>query len=119
MILEMPMTLASLSASQVQTTLREVTRRIVETARPQRIVLFGSAARGQLTADSDLDVLVIMRGPVHRRQTAQKIQRSLHGVALPVDVVVVTEEDVENSAAGGFSILRPALEEGQLIYQAG
>jgi hypothetical protein len=71
-----------------------------------------------MTRDSDLDMLVIMRGPVHRRQLAQKIQRSLHGVDLPVDVVVVTEEDVQNSARGGFSIIRPALEDGQVVYDA-
>ncbi|RPH58973.1 MAG: nucleotidyltransferase domain-containing protein [Chloroflexi bacterium] len=112
------MTLPTLSAARWQNTLTEVTRRIVETARPQRIVLFGSATRGKLTRDSDLDVLVIMRGPVHRRQLAQKIQRNLHGVDLPVDVVVVTEEDVQNSAQGGFSIVRPALAEGKVLYDA-
>jgi hypothetical protein len=49
---------------------------------------------------------------------AQKIQRSLHGVALPVDIVVVTEEDVRKDAKGSFSIIRPALNEGQVIYDA-
>ena len=112
------MTVISLSAPQIQNALREVTRRIVETARPQRIVLFGSAAQGKMTRDSDLDLLVIMRGSVHRRQMAQKIQRSLHGVALPVDVVVLTEEDVRKDAKGSFSIIRPALNEGQVIYDA-
>ena len=51
----------------LQNTIQEVTRRIVDIARPQRIVLFGSAAQSKMTADSDLDILVIMRGPVHRR----------------------------------------------------
>lgn len=112
------MTFTGLSALQIQNTLREVTRRIVETARPQRIVLFGSAAQGKMTYDSDLDLLVIMRGSVHRRQMAQRIQRNLHGVALPVDVVVVTEEDIRKSAQGSFSIIRPALDEGQVVYDA-
>jgi uncharacterized protein len=118
MMLEKVMTLSFLPGSQFQNTLQDVTRRIVETVRPQRIVLFGSAARGTMTRDSDLDVLVIMRGPVHRRHLAQNIQRNLHGVALPVDVVVVTEEDVRNSLNGGFSIIRPALEDGEVIYDA-
>lgn len=101
----------------LQNTIQEVTRRIVDIASPQRIVLFGSAVRGKMTVDSDLDILVIMRGPVHRRQMAQKIYRNLHGVDLPVDVVVVTEEDVARSQ-DGFSIIRPAMEEGQVIYAA-
>jgi len=101
----------------LQNTIQEVIRRVVDIARPQRIVLFGSAARGGMTTDSDIDILVIMRGPVHRRQMVQRIYRNLHGVALPVDVVVVTEEDVAHSK-DGFSIIRPALEEGQVIYVA-
>ena len=112
------MALTTLSPAHLQHTLADMTRRIVETARPQRVVLFGSAARGQLTPDSDLDVLVIMRGPAHRRQVARAIYRNLHGIEMPVDVIVVTEEDVQNSASGGFSIIRPALEEGQVLYHA-
>lgn len=112
------MALTTPTPALIQSTLREVTRRIVETVRPQRIVLFGSAASGKLTPDSDLDMLVIMRGPVHRRKVAQQIYRNLHGVDLPVDVVVVTEEDVHQSTSGGYSIIKPALEEGRVVYDA-
>ncbi len=98
---------------------KEVTRRIVASAKPQRIILFGSAVRGQLTIDSDLDVLVIVHGPVHRRRLAQKIDRDLHGVGAPVDVVVVTEEDVANYGKKPGTILLPALTEGQILYDAG
>jgi predicted nucleotidyltransferase len=118
MKLEKVMTITFLPESQFQITLQDVTRRIVEIARPQRIVLFGSGAKGTMNRDSDLDILVIVRGPVHRRHLAQKIQRNLHGVALPVDVVVVTEEDVQNSLKGGFSIIRPAMEDGEVVYDA-
>jgi len=44
--------------------------RILQMVKPQRIVLFGSAARGELKTDSDLDILVIVRGPVHRKRAA-------------------------------------------------
>ena len=98
---------------------REVTRRIIASVKPQRILLFGSAIRGGLTADSDLDVLVIMRGPVHRRHLAQKIYRDLHGVGAPVDVVVVTEDDVAHYSNQPGSILKPAIHEGQVLYDAG
>jgi predicted nucleotidyltransferase len=96
----------------------EVTRRILALAQPQQILLFGSSLRGEWTADSDLDILVIMRGPVHRRQLAQKIYRGLHGVSLPVDIVVVTEEDVLQYGNTPGNILRPALMEGQILYDA-
>lgn len=98
---------------------KEVTRRIVASVAPQRVLLFGSAARGTLGADSDLDILVVMRGAVHRRQTAQKIYRDLQGVGAPVDVVVVTEEDIAKYGDKPGTILRPALSEGQVLYDAG
>ncbi|MFZ5821558.1 MAG: nucleotidyltransferase domain-containing protein [Chloroflexota bacterium] len=94
----------------------EVMRRILEASQPQRVLLFGSSVRGEFTQDSDLDVLVIVRGPVHRRQLAQKINRNLHGVGVPVDIVVATEEDVAQYGDKPGSILRPALLEGQVLY---
>jgi predicted nucleotidyltransferase len=94
----------------------EVTRRILETVQPQRVLLFGSSIHGKFTKDSDLDVLVIVSGPVHRRQLAQKINRNLRGVGAPVDIVVATEEDVERYGDKLGTILRPALMEGQVLY---
>jgi predicted nucleotidyltransferase len=97
---------------------QEVTRRILQIVQPQRVVLFGSSVRGNLTPDSDLDVLVILRGPAHRRQVAQSIYRNLHGVGVPVDIVVATQEDIEQYGNRPGSILRQALQEGQVIYEA-
>jgi len=101
---------------QVAKIAEEVTRRILEIVQPQRVLLFGSSARGKFTPDSDLDVLVIVRGPVHRRQLAQRINRNLHGVGAPVDIVVATEEDIAQYGDKLGTILRPALTEGQVLY---
>jgi len=97
---------------------QEVTRRIVATVQPQRILLFGSAVKSQMKTDSDLDFLVIVKGPAHRRKLAQDIYRNLHGVGVPVDIVVVTEEDVKLYGDKIGTILRPALAEGQVTYDA-
>ena len=97
----------------------EIMRRIVATTHPERILLFGSVARGQSSADSDLDMLVIVRGPVHRRALAQEIYKNLHGILTPVDVVVATEQDVQRHGQAIGSILRPALREGKVIYERG
>ncbi|MCC6298762.1 MAG: nucleotidyltransferase domain-containing protein [Anaerolineales bacterium] len=59
--------------------LDDVTRRIVASVKPRRVLLFGSGARGRMNRNSDFDMLVVMHGSVHRRQTAQKIYRNLHG----------------------------------------
>ena len=84
------MTVSSLTSPNKKL-LKEVTRRIVALVNPKRVVLFGSAASGRMKKDSDFDMLVIMKEPVHRRQMAQKIYRGLHGVGIAVDVVIATE----------------------------
>jgi predicted nucleotidyltransferase len=98
--------------------LSEVTARIVQTAKPKRIILFGSAARGSTNPDSDLDLLVIVNDPVHRRFLAQKIYRSLHGIGLPIDIIVATQSDLDTQSDRPGSIFKSALEEGQIVYES-
>lgn len=101
-----------------QDLLDEIVLRIFKVVHPQRILLFGSAVQGQLGPDSDLDLLVIVHEPVHRRALAQEIYRNLHGIPLPVDIVVATVADVERYGNRIGTILRPALREGKVIYEA-
>ena len=55
--------------------LDEIVRRIVAVAEPEAIVLFGSAARGELGPNTDVDLLVIKRGDFHRRRLTAAIYR--------------------------------------------
>ena len=101
-----------------QAMLEEMVRRIVAAVNPLRIVLFGSAARGEVGPNSDLDVLVVMPDGVHRRRTAQVIYRSLSGLGVPKDVVVVTQGDVREHGENPSLVLCPALQHGQELYNA-
>jgi predicted nucleotidyltransferase len=98
--------------------LDRLVRRIVEVAQPDRIVLFGSAARDEMGPDSDLDVLVVKSGVAHRRRLAQDIYMNLSGVGVGVDLIVLTPEDIEQQRNSVGSIVGPALEEGRVIYAA-
>ena len=96
--------------------LREVVRRVVEVARPERIVLFGSAARGTPSgSDSDLDLLVV-KEEAHRGKLADEIYKALTGVGRAVDVVVVTPEDIERYGESPALVIEPALREGRVVY---
>lgn len=101
-----------------QALLDEVVRRVVEVAQPDRIVLFGSGARGRLGPDSDLDLLVIKSGVAHRRHLAQQIHLNFFGLGVPVDVIVLTPEDVEAYRNEVGTIIAPALLEGVEVYAA-
>lgn len=96
--------------------LNEIIRRIVETARPRKIILFGSAERGEMGPNSDLDFLVVMPSGVHRRNTARFIYRNLIGVGFAADIVVVTEQDVERYRNNIGMVIKPAVEQGRLLY---
>jgi predicted nucleotidyltransferase len=98
--------------------LAEIIRRIVRVAAPERIVLFGSAARGEAGPNSDLDLLVVKSGQFHRGQLTDAIYRSLIGVGQAVDVIVVTPEDVDRYRDSPGLVIAPTLREGRVVYAA-
>lgn len=102
-----------------QQVLDRVVAKIVETVQPRRVVLFGSAARGQMGPHSDVDLLVVMPDGIHRRRTAQAIYLGLSGLGIAKDIVVVTESDVRTYGDNPSLVLFPALREGREIYRAG
>jgi predicted nucleotidyltransferase len=96
----------------------EILRRIVDTVHPVRIVLFGSTATGRTRSGSDIDLLVVMPDGIHRRRTAQRLHRSLAGVGVAKDIVVVTESDVLEHGDNPSLVIMPALRDGREIYRA-
>lgn len=99
-----------------QAVLAEVIRRIVEVADPEKIILFGSAARGDMTRHSDLDLLIIKEGG-DALDLMGRIYMRLHGVGTAVDALVVSPQDVERYKNSHALVFRPALQEGRVIYE--
>jgi predicted nucleotidyltransferase len=95
-----------------------IVERIVRAAKPRQIVLFGSAARGEMGPDSDYDFLVIKEGKFNRHRITLAITRALRGKAAPVDFVVVTPEEVERYRDTHCLVICPALQEGKLVYDS-
>ena len=98
-------------------TLDDIIRRVVETAQPEKIILFGSAARGDMGPNSDVDLLIIKEGADTLNLMA-RIYRKLHGVGAAVDAIVVSPEDVERFKDSHALIIKPALREGRVVYEA-
>ena len=97
--------------------IQKMVARIVERFQPDKIVLFGSCARGEITYDSDVDLLVIMPVVGTRREVAREIYMSLMDFPVPTDIIVNTPEDVEEYGELVGTILRPALREGKVMYE--
>ena len=100
-------------------TLKEIIRRVVEVARPEKIVLFGSAARGRMGPNSDVDLLVIKSGKFDQGRLTGDIYMNLHGVGQAVDVILVTPEQVKRHRNTHCLVIAPALREGREVYRAG
>lgn len=97
--------------------LKEAVRRIVEVADPEKIILFGSAARRQMGQGSDLDLLVIKRGEYNRGGLIGEVYRSMHGFGHSVDILLATPEEVERYRNSYCLVFYPALREGRVIYE--
>lgn len=82
-----------------------------------KIVLFGSHARGEATDHSDIDFLVIMQTDLPKPQRSVPMYRLLRGYMQSVDIVVRTQEEVDEYANLPFSFLQTALREGVVLYE--
>lgn len=98
--------------------LRDIVRRVVRAARPEKIMLFGSAARGEMGPNSDVDLLVVKHGKLNRRRLAAKIYDELYGAEAAVDLVIVTPEEVRRYHDAPCLPIFAALREGRLVYGA-
>ena len=97
--------------------LDEVVSRLVKTFSPEKVILFGSHAWGNPHTDSDIDLLVVLKNddtPPTRR--AAKAYRSLRGLALPVEIIVSTIEELKRNLSVPTSLTRKIFEQGKVLY---
>ena len=107
-----------MTAAALDKIVHDTVGRILSVVSPKQVFLFGSAARGDLHQNSDIDLLVVVPNGTHRRKTAQSIYRNMIGLDFGADIVVVTEEDVKMYRDAEGWVIREALAEGRLVYGA-
>lgn len=90
---------------------------MVKVAYPDKVILFGSRARGDAKQDSDYDICVIKSGISQRRKLTQQIYRSLFGVGVPIEVIVETPERFDTLKDNPFLIYREIARYGRVIYE--
>ena len=97
----------------------EMTRRIVEKFDPLQVILFGSHARGDARADSDIDLLVVFPHVENAFAQAVAIRSELRGLGVAKDVVVTSPDEIAAWGTLIGSVLEPALREGRVLYAGG
>jgi predicted nucleotidyltransferase len=91
-------------------------RRLATAARsPARVLLFGSRARGDARAGSDLDFLVIEKRVESKLQEMVLLRDALPPLGVPVDVVVVSEDEAERRGSVPSTLIHRALREGRVL----
>jgi predicted nucleotidyltransferase len=96
-----------------------MTERIVRDFHPLRLILFCSYARGDAGPGSDIDLLVILPHVADKRRAAVKIRRALADLPICKDIIVTTPEEVARCGHLVGTVLRPALQEGKVLYERG
>lgn len=108
---------ATLTAERLQ----EMTDTIVSEVDPEKIVLFGSHARGEANQHSDVDLLVITSQPFgpqnSRRGMAARLGRSLSRFLIPTDILLYTVEEVKAWQGSRNHVITQAMKEGRVLYE--
>lgn len=107
----------ALNMPPVQDTIAEMVRRIVSRFNPDKIILFGSHARGQAGPDSDVDLLVVMTPHGSKRERTIELYGLLAGMGVPKDVIVVSPEEFEAYREAPGTVVRTARHEGKVLYE--
>ncbi len=101
------------------TLINRMARRIAQRFRPERIILFGSHARGGAGPDSDVDLLVVMSAVPSKRAAQVATRVALNDFIVPMDIIVTTSDEVERRRNLPGTIIFPALKEGKVLYVRG
>jgi predicted nucleotidyltransferase len=107
---------AKTPATSTEKQIQEMVERIVRQFMPDKIILFGSHARGSAGPDSDVDLLIVMPVAGSKRQKAVEIGVALHDFHIPKDLIVVTPEEFEWRKDTIGTIEWPAWREGKVVY---
>jgi uncharacterized protein len=102
--------------------IEQMAKEIVREVDPERIVLFGSWARGQANESSDVDLLIVERDPFgpdrSRRKEAARIWRCLSGFRVPTDILVYSADEIAQWQDSVQHVIGKAMREGKVLYES-
>lgn len=98
--------------------IHEIVKRVTSVVKAERIILFGSAATGHMTRDSDIDLLVIENSIENRDEDWLRLQQALRGMGYPFDIIVMARDRFEETKDVIGGIAYPAHRQGKVVYEA-
>jgi predicted nucleotidyltransferase len=105
-----------MSDADLKKEIDSITRQLVDKYQAQKVVLYGSAARGQFGPDSDLDFLIVKQDvPQNRRERMRQVRR-LVDKHVATDFLVYTPEELERRVKLGDPFIKSVLNEGKTLH---
>ena len=105
-----------MSVTQVDEAIDEIVRRIVEAVHPDKIILFGSHARGEAGPDSDVDLLIVAPSDEPNYERTGRLYSLLGGVGVSKDILWATPEELEYWRDARSHVFAVAQREGRVLY---
>lgn len=100
--------------------IEEIVQAVVDAAAPERIILFGSSARGERGPDSDVDLLVVEKEAAFHQGSrwaeSSRIRRALWRFPVPIDVLIFTPEEVDKWKDSTNHVIARSRREGRVVY---
>jgi len=103
--------------AQLEAVLSDMVDRICKAGTPEKIVLFGSRARGDASVDSDIDLLVVESSGLPRYKRSARYRKAVAGLYVAKDIVVWSPEEIEEWKAVPNAFITTILREGRVIYE--
>lgn len=97
--------------------LKLIVDRIVNGFAPDKIILFGSRARGDFNDDSDYDLLVLKKNVKHRRKAVWRIEKYLRGTCVPTDLIVETPSRYDQLIKNPYMVYTEINKDGKTVYE--
>jgi predicted nucleotidyltransferase len=95
----------------------EIINKIALGYNPDKIIVFGSYASGNQNEDSDLDLFVIKESDLPRPQRTMQVRKMLYGSMVPIDLIVYTPKEIEESKGNKYSFVFKVLSTGKTLYE--
>jgi len=97
--------------------INEISRKIAEFIKPDKIILFGSYAKGNSTENSDLDFIIVKNSLLPKTKRGLEIRRLFYGTLIPMDFKIYTPEEFQQELSNNYSFLSSAIKESKLLYE--
>jgi len=100
-----------------QRKINEVVNKIIENYNPEKIILFGTYAKGTQSEHSDLDLLIIKDSNLPRYKRARQVWKYLWGSMVPMDIIVYTNKEFNEDKDVRFTFINNVHRTGKVLYE--